>query len=98
MNQDRRQQKTAVMQFDRLLPEKLCSVRPLEEEDGEQLVSWIEQGRRQKVFRAGAPLDVTSLRRYQEEIRRAGWDYACFVVEADARPIGYLDQQIRRQS
>src|SRR4051812_46367692 len=85
------------MRFDRLLPAALCRVRPVGPEDDERLVAWIELGRREGVFRRGPPLDVASLRSYQDGIRRSGAEYACLVVEAEGRPVGYLDYRYQQR-
>jgi len=84
------------MDLQTVVPKKMVGVRLIRHKEAALVARWVEQGRREGVFRSGPRLDAAAVLRYQENIRRSGWEYRCFFIEDGRTPIGYLDYRYRK--
>lgn len=66
--------------------------------DVARLACWIGEGRLEKAFREGPTPDAGSILRYQQSVRRSGWEYQCVIIKEGEQAIGYLDYRLRRRS
>jgi RimJ/RimL family protein N-acetyltransferase/predicted nucleotidyltransferase len=81
--------------WDKIIPAHLPCLREMTPQDVERHILWVERGRSEGVFRPSTVLTVSDLLQYQEDMKREGWTYRCFVVEYEDAAIGYVDYRFR---
>ncbi len=79
------------------LPTPTIQIRPMRHADVNSIAQWIYSGRKERAFAHGQAIDTRSLLQYQKSFLSLGWQYMCFVIEKDEKPIGYFDLQFRQR-